>query len=372
MYNNLLYAMDKNGSNIVTYNTLTDIRPRTIQLPNDGVGNKACLTANDDYLFVTCTSSGDGRTYIYDLNRSEWLDVYPYVPTDSTGYIPRRYGCGCVIVDNWLYTLGGAFVSSDPDYGTYESTTNLIGKLDISGDLNASIASREWQGRGGSRLPVNVNGARAVAFGQWIFLVGGYKNARVQKWKGLKQVWVTEETVVPYLQIVDTHRGDTAIGQWDALNYAVKYASPIIFDRKLYVFGGNDGSNTLDSYQYIELMPTASPTNAPTVEPTHTPTLEPTLEPTKFPSVVPSKNPTMEPTLSPTDPPSTAPTAWLSDAKNVATVSGVSVAAVVVLVLCIVGAFCLGKRRQTKKTEEYGLMNNDVDDDDEQMAYQAL
>merc|ERR1712154_502888 len=91
------------------------------------------------------------------------------------------------------------------------------------------------------------------------------------------------------------------------MNYGVSHGAAIRIDAILFYFGGYDGTQTLNKWQYYNLPDTIAPTSAPSSSPT-SPSNHPSFAPSSSPTNNPSAAPTVPPIAAPTDIPSPSPT----------------------------------------------------------------
>eukprot|EP01083_Nonionella_stella_P047149 126208_1 len=273
-------------TNAITSDWMGVTLPSTIR---DYTGK--CLAASDEHLFILGTRDMYGNlndVYVLSLSTYSWLENTP--PSTYP-----RYGGACVHYKEELWIFGGY----DYPPGTLTSS-ECINTTDITQKSWRDIAS----------LPYGLSWARAVAYNDNIFVVGGDRGGGSYS-----------NGVVIY--DTNTYAVTTAA---NGLALAVSNFAMVLVDRFIYIFGGHGigGHIATDTIQMYDtnppteaptspseiptIAPSKNPTALPSITPTNNPTAIPSINPTTLPSISPSKDPTTVPSIDPTTSPSKYPT----------------------------------------------------------------
>eukprot|EP01084_Bolivina_argentea_P157825 275013_1 len=275
--NNMLYLIDSGGGFLDVFNSQTQ-QFKMYNGPNIpiNVGYWGCLASYDQFLFVIggyhYNNSIDSLVFLNDiqilnLSSNAWISSTPKLNV-------ARYAATCLVNSNSLYVMGGV---------SHSGYLNTIEKLSLQSNLiNLTYSTFTFI----DNLLHQTAYFRAINHHHQIITIGGYP-------------WLSE------INVINTITDTVQLGGF--MNTGLRGAAVIVINTNLYVFGGYNGNDPLNTWQSIDLYPSPSPTTSPTSLPTKTPTL-PTVSPTFFPTFSPTLSPTFSPTISPTFTPSISPT----------------------------------------------------------------
>eukprot|EP01084_Bolivina_argentea_P222516 376614_1 len=273
---NLFYWIDQSGDNIIIYNVASNTFEQNINILQN-VGNNACLATNGEVLAVIGGPKLPYTLQIYNLSSGLWLNNTPSMQESRAG------GFTCMIVDNWIYAIGGFVGNNDETYDWEGRKT--IEKVPLN-----DIKNQNWQFI--QDLTIATSNLRSVTRGHFIYAIAGYYYNSTY-YAGSAAGYVEQ------IQIINCLTGTVTNGSY--LTYTASSVSPVIVNDVIYVFGGkNTHTNQPDVYrriQYFSLL-TEEPTYNPTNEPTNIPSLEPTIYPTNVPTLEPT---TYMPSLYPSE-----------------------------------------------------------------------
>eukprot|EP01083_Nonionella_stella_P098690 277607_1 len=274
---NTLYVINPNDNGpgdtqYIAYFDLTndDFVPYSVAIPIK-VFADSCIGAHTNFLaIVGGYDSGYLKTlHLYHLIQKQWTQ-----PANLT-YERAYHSCIVHNATSRLYVLGGQ------GYRPLNIETYHASNSSVFTPLTNNLLSP-------------VTDARIVVYGDDIYVIGGrnpYKYSTDQ--------WAIK------IQIIDTVQQTVRYGP--SLAYGIRGAPVVILNHILYCFGGW-GNNAMDTWQYLNLVPTVNPTENPTVHPTVTPSNNPSINPTNNPSLNPTMNPSINPTVNPSLYPTTHPT----------------------------------------------------------------
>eukprot|EP01083_Nonionella_stella_P046618 124788_1 len=263
---------------------------------------------NDDHMH--------GKFHIFDLLTKKWLFAKSTYPWTAVSMLTPVWGHTCIVHQNILYVIGGnsKVTANDHSSGQCSSVVDIVQVIDVHDITN--VLHSKW-----SVLTDTLSVARcylrSVAYGNWIFAIGGQADGYHYRAE---------------VDIIDTSTMSITLDSV-LVNKASRAAAVIGADDLLYVFGGiythvtkdwlgqENYVKNLDAVQLAPLGPTQSPTpsdaptitsdgpsNAPTIPPSAAPTIPPTTAPTDIPSSAPTISPSDSPTMPPTSVPTIAPT----------------------------------------------------------------
>eukprot|EP01084_Bolivina_argentea_P071323 129705_1 len=237
-----LWILSTSGGNFVTLNLETySIQQTNITFPSAVSYGTACLTSYEQSLFIVGGNRQMNEIQIYDILNGNWVTFRMVI-------VGRR-SSACVVVNSLLYTVGGVGSGGAPLNSVVIYTTGAH----ISGHTMKET------------LPVPLYGARAVAYGSDILLIGGTNDVDYSS------------------DIVVIHTATESIEICGSLTVAAAWTAPVLVDRVLYIFGGYNGKlpagqTGLNIYQRMELeiTPTVAPITATPTSITTSPTMGPT------------------------------------------------------------------------------------------------
>ena len=261
--NDVLYMTgDFDGDMINTYNLATNTFNSDVYRVPDPIPFAHCLTGDPNQSLIFYFG---GNSYPYDtvqiLNISNM--AWSYAPNMNT----RRAYISCIVSpNNNLYAIGG------------QNTNGELDSIEFISTININFGTWSYTQQNLSQ-PLAVTGC--VAKSENVFIIGG-------SYVGL--------TYTDKVHIINTKTNEVSLSNAN-LVYNLSDSAPIVFDNKIYAFGGRNFSlQEIDRWQYIEIShispeeQIASPsqsslqtatTNYPTIAITKYPT---TANPTIIPS----------------------------------------------------------------------------------------
>eukprot|EP01084_Bolivina_argentea_P017623 32884_1 len=251
-YNSDIYNFVDAENTMYIFNFIT--KSYTVYLTNVDVPNflGGCLQATDEYFFIVGGGWSSGP-YLDSLQRLS-LQNHNWSLLPTMNIKRGRLTCQIHPENGMLYAIGG---SSDSTY--YEKSIEAI----------HAVQAQSWQYIAG-QLIQGLYGTFSMVHKSSILVIAGYSGSYLDT-----------------IQVIDINTGLVTSG--GTLNYGIQTPSCIIFNNVIYVFGGNQASGPVNTFQYHVLPeePTSVPTtiNPTTSNPTtnNPTTLNPTIyNPTTF------------------------------------------------------------------------------------------
>eukprot|EP01083_Nonionella_stella_P145680 456980_1 len=277
--NDTLWMLNQQGTHLITASTHPpyDVTIPSVTIPIL-VDNNGCLAMTHHHIFIvgggtTKNCESHDSVQIYDMINGKWLSGVPSLPT-------TRMSMACYAVDGTLYAIGGIGDNCNQYYDS-------ILTLNISDAALADISSQQWQ-VAPSTLNTPSEGSCIVKHRNDLIVIGG-KDIDSNRLKDVN--------------VINTLTGECFLA--GTLSIGASAPACIIHrsTNTLYIFGGEDAT---DSWQFINL-PTVDPTADPTTDPTNSPTQFPSSNPTESPTQNPTQNPSFTPSSQPSFDPSFAP-----------------------------------------------------------------
>eukprot|EP01084_Bolivina_argentea_P075033 136065_1 len=233
-FGTMLYWIDYNVPNMMIVYNMKTKQYTSITMPQL-VGTDACVTAGNGQLFITGGHYGGTlkTVQIYNTSNNHWLSS----PQDMH---TKRYGHCCVYhhIQNTLWVIGG--------YGPLNTIEiyNMVSWSASTYNLKTAVVS-----------------ASSTLYDNTIIVIGGWDGSNSRN----------------DIQIIDTDTGIVSDGGY--LHYAVDSGSGIKVNDIYYLFGGLDGSQILNTMQYLK----PSTKNATAYSPSNIPSKSPTTsKPTTY------------------------------------------------------------------------------------------
>eukprot|EP01084_Bolivina_argentea_P096927 174233_1 len=232
--NNLLHFIDSNGNNPVINVFKLNTKEFLYNYYNTSVPSTyfvlvPCLTGiNNDYLIVsgghTLPISIHNSVEIYSILEGIWLNNVPNL-------IIGRSGHACVTHGDYTYVFGGE-INSTSVFST--TITNTIEKLYI-GDNLSNLTN--WILLNDTLTTLTRRYMNTIVHHENIYIIGGSDDVPVNS--------------VNTIDVFDTLTEQVTISSINPLNYATAYASAIMINSKIFVFGGS-GETIINAWQYYD------------------------------------------------------------------------------------------------------------------------
>ena len=173
-----------------------------------------CLASVGDWIIYTFFN----KTYILTISDQSWSS------SGNPKMLEQRWYHSCLIEPNegYLYVIGGA-----PGYNSIEKLyVNDITNIDQYGFilLTDTLSHSKWY-------------IRSILYKTDIYIIGG----NAAEWKTYDDIDLLDTTT-------------DSVRLWGTLSIAVGSAASIIIDSRVYVFGGMDGNDAVDSWQYFDVL----------------------------------------------------------------------------------------------------------------------
>eukprot|EP01084_Bolivina_argentea_P046691 85987_1 len=267
---NKLFLIDYN-SNIAYFDLSTRRLYHEITYLYYDIQQQGCIASTDDHLYITGGWNGGWSNHymnIVQICEIRYLSALTITCTHDIPHVmlDRRSFHSCMVVDNYLYVIGG-----------YDGTNHLdsVERINLNNinDVTAQGFQHILVGGIVQKLSVSLSSIGCVLYGKRIWLFGGIDNQHIPR---------------DIVHILNTTSGEIAVHS-QRLPYGVSSVAPIIANDILYLFGGYIGNqqstNTWMSYDLIVKSttdPTINPTDYHSADPSVTPTNNPSNSPTRF------------------------------------------------------------------------------------------
>eukprot|EP01083_Nonionella_stella_P059752 156422_1 len=261
--------------------------PTSVGLPSE----RACIVITNDGNYLIVLGGWDGSylktMQIYDIQRQTWKPNGPNMNRGRTVH-------GCVVDrNNFLYAIGGCC----------GSMTNPPERINITNIARNVFGTWTFI----DPLSELKNTLRTVLYGDYIYVIGGYKGSTFG---------YTSDAV----ERIDIRTG--VVTQHPSLPVPMEATCLTVANDKIYVIGGQNMQPYVDYWDtFLDSIiisndlsgdPFVHPTTDPTFDPLTAPTIEPIVDPTHYPSMDPTYDPltvpSIEPVVDPTAYPSVDPT----------------------------------------------------------------
>ncbi len=225
---NILYCIQYDTGNLLQFDVSTQSITTYPNQPSSSLSHVGCLANIDDYIIYTIYSS----TYILNLSNQIWTTSGNPIMVDS-----NRKWQSCIVqpITGYLYVIGG---QSGPNY--LESIEKLyVGDMaNISqymfNTLSGTLTTQDTLTTGGGRY------MRAILYKTDIYVIGGY-------------YWSGSAKFIKDIDVIDTTT-DTISVYNQQLYEEISYTAPILIGTRVYVFGGYNGTNTVNYWQYFDVL----------------------------------------------------------------------------------------------------------------------
>eukprot|EP01084_Bolivina_argentea_P009398 17552_1 len=206
-------------NNIIVYN-LADETFFKISI-NNLFDTSSCLTSTNNLLFVSGGTGYVSAIQVFNVTSNMWLSQVPPMHT------PRGYH-SCVIdpLHDELWIIGG--ISSTFGF------LNSVEKISMY-----DIQNQKW--KYSQNLTEKVDLMSTIYYQSVIIVIGG--------WDECVDVPCYAKKIV---QTIDCNTGEVSIAGY--LNYGIRAAAPILVGHTVYLFGGANGQQAVNTFQYLELF----------------------------------------------------------------------------------------------------------------------
>eukprot|EP01084_Bolivina_argentea_P055081 101000_1 len=228
--NSQLYVIESSGTHFGVFDLLTDLYTTQSPVIPIYVSWRSCIAAHSTLLAVVggVSKSNYCLNTLFMLNISQ-TQSYNYWVSGPNMTIGRAFHA-CIVhpKQNKLYAIAGIS-------GTGNTHVKSVEEISVH-----NILFNRWEIIGNLKSNVNVYGIRCVIVGDNIVVFGDISTD---------------------IHVIHTNDNNT-LTPGGALNYSAHYTATLISMHTIYAFGPGE------NWQYFDLPPTRSPTQAPTIPPT--------------------------------------------------------------------------------------------------------